>query len=370
MKPSTKKLQRSKIVFVLPALVSGGAERVLITLMNGIDKDKYEPVFLSINNEGELKYLIDETIGFHCLNKKLSLSAMPSIYFKLKDLKPDIVISTMVHMNFAMLALKPLLPKTIFIVREAITPSFLLKKYKSTGFIIKALYKTLYPWAGLILSPSQKIFDEFNSDLNMDGKNFRVIPNPVDEEKIRKNTTLPNITNKEDPTLNFVACGRLHEQKGFDRLIVRLAEINIPYDYRVNIVGEGEDREYLQALIKQHNLQDKVFLLGLIKEPYQYFAQADCFLLPSRFEGLPNVALESLACGTPVIATKESGGIAEIAAEAGSSSVNIVDDMDEFIKAMEKIEPNMKEHFSPSLLPSSYRKDAVVRYFEEIISSI
>ena len=109
MKPSTKKLQRSKIVFVLPALVSGGAERVLITLMNGIDKDKYEPVFLSINNEGELKYLIDETICFHCLNKKLSLSAMPSIYFKLKDLKPDIVISTMVHMNFAMLALKPLL---------------------------------------------------------------------------------------------------------------------------------------------------------------------------------------------------------------------------------------------------------------------
>ena len=80
--------------------------------------------------------------------------------------------------------------------------------------------------------------------------------------------------------------------------------------------------------------------------------------------------MNHLACGTPIIATKESGGIAEIAKEAGSKSINIAEDMAEFIKAMENIKPDMKENFSPSLLPASYRKEEVISYFGEILSSI
>jgi len=80
-------------------------------------------------------------------------------------------------------------------------------------------------------------------------------------------------------------------------------------------------------------------------------------LLPSRCEGLPNAVLEALACGTKVIATKESGGIHEIASRAEPGAVTVVDDMQEFIKAMEKVKPSAAGKDRPYLsLPKPFAK--------------
>ena len=353
----------------MPSLTSGGAERVLITFMNGVDHSTHDPVFLSVSDDGELHYLIDPSIQRHCLNKKLSLWALPSLYFKLRALRPDIIVSTMAHMNFAVLLLKPFLPETVFIIREAITPSFLFKKYAPWDFLIKSLYKILYPTAQIILSPTQKIFDEFRDLLSMDSSRFTLIRNPVDEEKMRKDITLPPITDKRKKTVHFIACGRLTKQKGFDRLIQSLPALNMPYDWTLDILGEGDERENLEKLIKENALHDHVFLKGLVKEPYKAFATADCFLLPSRFEGLPNVVLESLACGTPVIATRESGGIDEIEKDAPARSIQIVDEMDNFMKAMSAIEPYPKKTFRSSLLPDVYKKETALKHFNNILDT-
>ncbi|MCI5059448.1 MAG: glycosyltransferase [Alphaproteobacteria bacterium] len=358
---------RLKVLFVLPALEAGGAERVLITLMNNIDREKYEPVFLSVRGEGTLQYLIDPAIPFHSLGQKLSCSSVSTLFRKVKEIGPDVVVSTMAHMNFALLSLKRFFPQTRFIVREAITPSFLLQKYKLRGAGIKALYKNLYPRADLVLSPSQIIFDEFTHDLGMSSSNFQLLRNPVDEEKIRRKLEWDHTPEK---TLRFVACGRLGKQKGFDRLIKRLSGFKPSCDWRLDILGEGLERPYLESLIVKNKLENNVFLRGLIKEPYSDFARADCFLLPSRFEGLPNVALESLACGTPVIATRESGGIAEIAAEAPAGAVTIVDNMDGFMAKMERVEPLSKTTPALSLLPKTYQKQAVFTHFGEILDCL
>jgi len=362
-----KKKLPLKTLFILPSLDAGGAERVLITFMNGINRQKYDPVFLTVRKDGPLKNLIDPSIPFHTLNQKLTPLSLPALFWKIKKINPDVIISTMAHINFAVLALKPLFPDTIFVVREAITPSFLFQKHKVQSFMIKALYRKLYPKANFVLSPTQKTFDEFHYGLCMDDYNFILMKNPVNVSNIRSLAELPDISEQRKKTVHFVACGRLEKQKGFDRLISILDQFKTSYQWKLDILGEGDERPYLESIIQERGLQDNVFLKGLIMPPYSYFAEADCFLMPSRFEGLPNVVLESLACGTPVIATLESGGINEIVRDCPEESIFLVKNMMDFIKEMEAVKPTPKNSLQPSLLAECYNQETVFRYFEDTL---
>jgi len=362
-----------KTLFILPSLDAGGAEKVLISLANNINQKKYEPSLLSIRRHGPLKDTINPNVSFYTRDKKPTRLIFPflySLFKKIKRISPDIVISTMPLTNFAVLMLKPLFPNTIFIVREAITPSFLLQKYKKTNFLIKKLYCYLYPKADLVLSPAEVIFNELKNELSIDDSNFQLLKNPVNVSKIRESIIFPKDLDPQKDKIRFVACGRLGKQKGFDRLIIALERFNPQSDWKLDILGEGEEHDYLEELIKSKNLEDKVFLKGLIMPPYFYMAQADCLLMPSRFEGLPNAALESLACGTVVIATKESGGIREIAEDCSKESVCIVEDMDHFVKEMEKISPQAKNKASQSLLAECYDQEVVFKQFENTLDDI
>ena len=111
MKNSCKKV---KLLFVLPALVSGGAERVLINLMNATDQGKYERALLTVKTDGELGSLVAPDVAFHKLGLRRFIFCLPALYKKLRQLSPDIVVSTMTHMNFALLLLRPFFPRTRF----------------------------------------------------------------------------------------------------------------------------------------------------------------------------------------------------------------------------------------------------------------
>lgn len=359
-----------KVVFVLPSLTAGGAERVLLNLMNGLDKTIFLPTIVTVSNSGDLHYLIRDGIQHHALNRNSVFKSAPNLFKVLKGLNPDIVISTMAHMNFTVMALKPFFPKTKFVIREAITPSYFFEKYKNRSFIIKNLYKRYYPKADLILSPASTIFDEFEADLGLNSHNFMVLPNPVDINKVRSQDNFAQISDDRDKCVTFVACGRLEQQKGFDRLIKKLPHMNHAYDWTLTIYGEGEERENLQNLINKLGLTQKVMLPGLIKEPYSQFAQADCFLLPSLFEGLPNVVLESLACGTPVIATEQSGGIHEIAKHTQDAALQVVSTMDKFVNRMKAVKPSPTSEFRASLLPEVYHKEKVMSFFNQTLLSL
>jgi glycosyltransferase involved in cell wall biosynthesis len=358
---------RVKIVFVLPALTAGGAERVLITLMNTLDRSRFDPEFITVSEQGPMRSIIDPAIPFHSLKSKRVLTSLPKLARKLRELKPDIVVATMAHMNFGVLLLKPFFPKTRFIVREAIVPSFIIGQYPPLAPFLRLAYKILYPLADRVVSPAQAIIDEFASMLRMKCDNHSLLRNPVDLTRIRKseNDPIDNLPSRKD-TVHFIAAGRLHAQKGFDRLIEKLPAMKLPYDWKLTILGEGPERAALEHLIAENNLTEKIFLPGLTDNPWPQFAAADCFLMPSRWEGLPNVALESLACGTPVIATAESGGIAEIARLAGDN-VTVVYSMDGFIKAMEQVKPAPASKFRASLLPRAFETNAIKAQFAGIL---
>lgn len=353
-----------KTVFVLPSLSAGGAERVLITLMNGLDRSRFVPSFISVIPKGTLQQLIDKDIPVRNLRHNGVIRSIPKLYAALREARPDIVVSTMAHMNFALLLLRPFFPKTKFIVREAIVPSFILETHPLLAPLIRSAYRILYRLADTVISPSQIIIDEFEDDLMIDGIRHVLLYNPVNTVLINEKLKTGLATN-DAQTIRFVASGRLHHQKGFDRLILSLKDFRPEKPWHLSILGEGEQRNELESLIQTLNLGDNIKLLGHIDNPWPHYASADALLLPSRWEGMPNVALESLACGTPVIAMREAGGINEIAQQAEQDAVRIANSMPEFIAMMSA--PLPQKQADRSLLPSRFDQNSIINSFQDLL---
>ena len=97
--------------------------------------------------------------------------------------------------------------------------------------------------------------------------------------------------------------GRLTKQKDHPTLIRAFAQVRRNRPARLMILGEGEDRPKLEALIRELDLEKDVSLPGFVDNPFQYMKGAAVFVLSSRWEGLPNTLIQAMAVGTPVVST-------------------------------------------------------------------
>ena len=98
--------------------------------------------------------------------------------------------------------------------------------------------------------------------------------------------------------------GRLHSEKGFDRLLHAFARADgAGQGWRLVILGEGSERAALESLAQQLGIEASVSLVGRVREPASVLRQSDLFVLSSRYEGFPNALLEAMAAGLPVVAT-------------------------------------------------------------------
>lgn len=212
------------------------------------------------------------------------------------------------------------------------------------------------------------MLEELTCDFDVPSHVLCELQNPVDVSRIRLEA-LSNHRGSGGAGRCFVAAGRLTTQKGFDRLLEMFAESAGPED-RLAILGEGPLGEELRQRVNELGIGERVNLTGFLDNPWAWFAAADAFLLPSRWEGMPNVALEALACGLPVIATPESGGIAEVAAVAAPGAVQVVKAGNNFIQAMREVPCRPKDTLPKSLLPPQYQLESVVDTFASWLTEI
>lgn len=359
---------KQKILFVLPTLGSGGAERVLITVLNNIDLAYFEPQFLALNEDGHARSWIGQDVPFHSFgHKSVRRSFFPLISF-IREHKPDILFTTMVHTNALACAMKIFFPKMKVVIRESSIPSALLNKYGIKGKICHFVYRFLYPRADVVISPAQLIVDEFNNDLKIGGINHKVIYNPVDTARIYPFVP-QNFKESEENTVRFVCLGRLAREKGLDFLIEALSTAKFNFDWRLDLVGDGDQRLKLESLIVTKGLQNNIKIRGYDAQPWNIAAQADCLLLPSLWEGMPNVALEALACGVPVIGLKSAGAITEIAA-AAPQHVKVVLSVREMIDVMRDVKPQHKKSLAPSLLPEVFTLAHIVHAYQHCFRAL
>ena len=351
-------------VFVLPSFAGGGAERVALNLAGALDGARFTPSIVALSGEGPLRTAVPSGIEVETLGRPRLRTALPALVGALRRRNPEIVISTFAHLNLSLLAARPFLPRrTRLVLRDANIASASLPNARCGALMAQGV-RHLYPKADRIVCSSGRMMRDFAANYHVPAARMIVLPNPVDEAALRALAVPPR--REAGPGPRFVAAGRLTRQKGFDRLILWLAEL--PADAHLTILGAGPDADALSARAAKAGVAGRVRFAGHLSAPWPHYAGADAFLLSSRWEGMPNAALEALACGTKVIATDEAGAIAETAADAPRGAVSVVEPGAPFVAAMRAVAPDPPDALRPSLLPPAYRIENVAARFAEILT--
>jgi glycosyltransferase involved in cell wall biosynthesis len=225
--------------------------------------------------------------------------------------EPDLVFSTLAHLNLTLAALRSFMPgKSAFIGREGTIVTQMLAGFKHAG-LWRAAVRALYPRFDVMVCQSRYMQADLVENHGLPREKSVVINNPVDRERVTRD--LPPRRRRVDvrSPLRLVAAGRFGPEKGFDLLVEALALVR-DLEISLCILGDGPLLPEVQKQISRLELDGVVTLAGFQANPFRYFAEADAFVLSSRVEGFPNVVLEALACGIGVIATPAIGGTREI----------------------------------------------------------
>ncbi len=311
-----------KIVILINSLESGGAERVVSNLLNDF-VDRYDCYLILIHKN--IFYTLDSRVKILNLNEQKNLLGikkflrLPILAYKLskliKEYKFDQVISFLSRSNYINI-LSNILIKHETIIKERAMPS-LQYEYGINGKINKILIKTLYQRACLCLSNSYGNMMDLKNNFNV--VKIEYIHNLFDIETIEELSKKDIEFQKKRFT--FVTVGRLDSGKNHKLLIEAVKDFNAD----LWIIGDGELKEGLQKYINELNLNDKVYLLGKKENPFSFLSKADCFVFSSNYEGFPNVLVEALACGLPIISTDCQSGPREILAPTSNISFQLKD---------------------------------------------
>ncbi len=285
----------------------------MITLLKHLDRNKFQLALAVVDMRKEV-YRADLPADVELIDLGVTRVryALPRIIALIWKRRPDVVFSTLGHLNLALAIIRPLLPNGIrYIAREAVVVSSVLPVYSCSG-IWEWLYRKFYKRHDLLVCQSRDMQEDLVKHFGFPAERSVVINNPVDVGHIRSQASSPlDFSENPEDCIRLVAAGRLTKQKGFDLLIHAIALLGNP-KIRLCILGEGALLDELKQLAFILGVAEQVEFVGFQANPYAWYAWADAFVLSSHFEGFPNVVLEALSCGAPVIATPAPGGINEI----------------------------------------------------------
>lgn len=306
------------VVLVLSSYKSGGAEKMMIQLANGISKKGYSVTLLVLRPQGPFKKLINTDISVkEGPNLNSVYLFIPWIALQFLMLSPSRVISTQRHINIVTILSSLLVFKRKrVILREANPPTSSVNTTDIKSLINNYLSKLFYPLIVKHVSISEDVKESMISHYKLNGNNIKVIYNPVVGESFSILADEP-ITDKWITTDNklILSVGRISEVKDYLTLIRAFSKVIHIKKCQLLILGDIADKNYfdlLQQEIAEYKLTDLIKFAGFIDNPYAYMAKADLFVLTSKWEGLANVLIEALACGCPVISTDCPGGPREI----------------------------------------------------------
>lgn len=304
-------MRKVKILYVIGTLVPGGAEKQLLNLIKLLDKTKFQPVLIALRG-GKLEGDFKKVVKLRIIGKKWKID--PFFFFHLfkaiKKESPDILHTFMFTSNTWGRFCGILLKVPVLIASERSTDPW--KKW----YHFK-IDKILGKFTSKIICVSEEVEKVYKEKLNLPDEKFLVIKNGVDIEyfdNIERKAELKQKFKIEEEKV-ILTGGRLSSEKGIDYFL-RAAEklIKIFPPVKFLIVGEGSEREKLEREVESMNLEEKVIFTGYRDDLPQIMKISDVVVLSSKWEGLPNLLIEAMACKLPVVATNV-GGCKEIVKE-------------------------------------------------------
>lgn len=294
-----------KIIFFLPNLNGGGAERITINIIRKLDSNIFDIHLVLAKKAGAYIDLIPQNITVHDLHASKTVFSIFKLRKTIKRIQPDILFSTLFRTHIAVdMALMGLTKRPVTVFRSPNSPKLILENNQLNP-VQKYLLQTAYRRADVILAQTPEMKHEIAKYHHIEENKIEVYFNPLDGDMI--NEKINNIENPFDANrINVVAAGKLAKQKGFDVLLRSFRKVvQKNNNFYLHIIGEDYgEKENLVHMVKELHLEDNVEFLGFQHNPYKFFYFSDLYVLSSRWEGLPNTVLENLYLKKPIISTK------------------------------------------------------------------
>lgn len=360
-----------RILWVISSLSCGGAERVVSELASAFSDRNYSVGVLTLSEPESDHYRLDDRVERIALNVIWDSKSMwqrlysnwhrsRMIRAAIRRFRPDVVVSFIEQNNVRVLAATLGLPVPV-VVSERIDP----RRYP-VGRAWNAARRLLYPLAARVVVQTNALIDWAKTVT--DARRVCAIPNfvralpppPPDEARERG---------------RVLAVGRLAEQKGFDLLLRAFASSGwAARGVRLTILGEGPERQSLEALANQLGIAQAVEMPGVVQYPEDRMARATIFVLPSRYEGFPNALLEAMAMGCPVIAADCDSGPREIIRHGVNGLLVPVEDVDALAVALHKLfdDPALRARLGAEAVKvrDRYSRDSIVEQWNKLIEEV
>ena len=347
-----------KILFLIPNLGHGGAEKVLVNLVNHMDKNKFDITVMTLYDGGVNKKFLSKDIKYRSCFKRaikggsqvLKLATPAFLYSKFIKDHYDIVVSYLEGQTARIVSgCNDNGTKLVsWIHVEQHTPQQASYTFRS----IREM-KRCYLRFDKTICVSQYVKKDFQKLVPV--KNLEVLYNTIESEKIRQlaeETVTVGLFDKNE--IKICGIGTLKKSKGFDRLLrvhKRLSDEG--YTIHTYILGEGEEQKELEEYVLEQHLDTTVSFLGYQINPYKYLSKCDLFVCTSFAEGFSTAATEALIVGTPVC-TVEVAGMKEMLGEHNEYGIVTKNDEDSFFEGVKELLENRK-------LLEYYRSQAIIR---------
>lgn len=295
----------------------GGVENMIINLLRAFLAEGMVVDLLLLKEHGRHVTRIPEGINVIRLNAVTSLTALPAVVRYLRARQPcALLVAKDRASRIALLARWIAGVNTRVVLRMGMHLSGSLATKSALRRWSRFLpVRWLYPWADRIVTVSEAVADDLATISGMPRERFTVIRNPSIsddlESRAKEPLSHPWLAQGERVPV-ILGVGRLTAQKDFETLLDAFAQLRARHQVRLIILGEGPLRGSLERRAQDLGISDDVDLAGFQLNPYAWMARASLFVLSSRFEGSPNVLVETMALGVPVVATDCPSGPREI----------------------------------------------------------
>lgn len=377
-------MKKKKLLFLIESFIVGGAEKVLIDLVNNLSAEEYDITVCSVFKHSvykEYDNAFDKPFKPHIKYRYLINNNIQGIYVLFNYLIiriPNFLFKLLVGNNYnIVIAFYEGLP-TFWIAQAKLysckkiawlhTLTELSQKGKSKEELEKQ--KKYYSKYDQIIAVSKRVANSFTKLFPQLEQSIKVIYNPINITNIQEKAIYPiQLEKKNFPT--FVCVGRITEVKGYDRwLRVLLRLKNKGYKFQSWIIGGG-DREIYEQFVIENQLTDYVVFLGHQDNPYPYIAKADWVVCPSLLEGLGNIVLEGIALNKAIIVTDGVG--AKEFLENNQSGIICKNNEEDIEKVIENIIHNdsLKGYYELCIKKQSkdFTISSIIKHIEELFNA-